>query len=257
MMKLLLRILAGMLLTTPLLAVELVGPPEVKAFEDRAILSWKTDVACGTRVNYGFAADKLDQKVEGGVSSDHVVELIHLKAGTTYHYKLGSARQQLYVGRFVTDSKGQGQHVIEVKPEPPSEKKSLLAKVWGLLSADDKPEVKAPPSPAQPRAPPTHETWGRMETLQDHFIRHGPDFRCLTADEYAAQAWQLLQRAKSGDTLMKWDSADATLRVFDPQTRAFAAYNRDGTTKTYFRPQSSTYWQRQPGKPIQPENLSF
>jgi pyocin large subunit-like protein len=56
---------------------------------------------------------------------------------------------------------------------------------------------------------------------------------------------------------MKWDDSDQSLRVYDPKTRAFAAYNRDGTTKTYFRPNSPTYWDRQPGRLIQPAQLPF
>ena len=44
--------------------------------------------------------------------------------------------------------------------------------------------------------------------------------------------------------------ADGSLRVFDPATGAFAAYNRDGTTKTYFKPGSPGYFERQPGTPV-------
>ncbi|MCP4308337.1 MAG: hypothetical protein GY788_26345, partial [bacterium] len=32
---------------------------------------------------------------------------------------------------------------------------------------------------------PTAETWGRLDTLDDHFLRHGADFGASTADEYA------------------------------------------------------------------------
>ena len=47
---------------------------------------------------------------------------------------------------------------------------------------------------------------------------------------------------------MKLDGA--TVRVMNLRTLAFAAYNRDGTTKTYFRPRDASYWDRQPGEPI-------
>jgi pyocin large subunit-like protein len=83
------------------------------------------------------------------------------------------------------------------------------------------------------------------------------DFNSKNPDHYAAQAWEFLQRAKKNLLLMKWSDSDQTLRVFDPKTRAFAAYNRNGTTKTYFRPQSSTYWDRQPGHLIQAKDLPF
>ena len=44
------------------------------------------------------------------------------------------------------------------------------------------------------------------------------------------------------------DDSDGTIRVWDPKTRAFAAYNRDGTTRTYFKPGSPDYFERQPGR---------
>lgn len=40
------------------------------------------------------------------------------------------------------------------------------------------------------------------------------------------------------------------IRVYDPQTNTFGSYNSNGTTKTYYKPTSSTYWQRQPGSRI-------
>jgi pyocin large subunit-like protein len=48
----------------------------------------------------------------------------------------------------------------------------------------------------------------------------------------------------------KLDDADGTLRVWDPKTGAFAAYNRDRTAKTYFKPGNPDYFARQPGRPI-------
>jgi pyocin large subunit-like protein len=56
---------------------------------------------------------------------------------------------------------------------------------------------------------------------------------------------------------MKLDDTDGTLRVFDPKTRAFAAYNEGGRTKTFFKPESASYWQRQPGRPVKPADLRF
>lgn len=88
-----------------------------------------------------------------------------------------------------------------------------------------------------------------METLGDHFARHGRDFNARNADDYAAQAAAFLQRAKTTGLPAKRD-ADGSLRVFDPATGAFAAYNRDGTTKTYFKPGSPGYFDHQPGTPV-------
>ena len=39
--------------------------------------------------------------------------------------------------------------------------------------------------------------------------------------------------------------------------RVFAAYNGVGRTKTFFKPESPGYWQRQPGRPVKPADLHF
>jgi pyocin large subunit-like protein len=84
--------------------------------------------------------------------------------------------------------------------------------------------------------------------LQDHYDRHGADFSATSPDDYAAQAWRFRERVVAEKLPMKWDGD--TVRMFDPKSGAFAAFNRDGTTKTYFKPGGQSYWQRQPGKPI-------
>ena len=96
-------------------------------------------------------------------------------------------------------------------------------------------------------APPTRETWGNVGSLPDHFARHGADFHAKDADEYARMAWEFGQRSKQGGLLVKVDD-DGTRRVFDPKSGAFAAYNRDGTTKTFFKPNSRDYFARLPGR---------
>jgi hypothetical protein len=239
------------LLTHAAQAVELISGPKITQSNDSAIITWRTDVACGTRASIGTVLGQLDQKLEGPVTADHSLNLSGLVKGTTYHYEVGSARQKLAAGNFlfVGDS-------ASPSPPPAAAPKSLLKRMVDALSPPPKPKP-AGSSSTSARAPPTRETWGRIDTLQDHFNRHGADFQSTSPDDYAAQAWHFLQRAKSGQLSMKWDDADNTLRVYDPKTRAFAAYNRDGTAKTYFRPNSPTYWQRQPGRLISPAQLPF
>ena len=58
-----------------------------------------------------------------------------------------------------------------------------------------------------------------------------------------------LQRARVEGLPAKVDSS-GVLRVFDPRSGAFAAYNRNGTTKTFFKPGSPGYFDRQPGRPV-------
>ncbi len=93
------------------------------------------------------------------------------------------------------------------------------------------------------------QTWGNPRTLPDHFARHGSDFHARNAQEYAALAAQLLRRAESEGLPAKVDG-DGTMRVYDPGTGAFGAYNSDGTTKTFFKPGSASYFARQPGRTV-------
>lgn len=47
---------------------------------------------------------------------------------------------------------------------------------------------------------------------------------------------------------MKVDE-DGVIRVYDPKTNRFGSYNKDGTTKTYFKPtRQQAYFDGQPGK---------
>jgi len=114
-------------------------------------------------------------------------------------------------------------------------------------------EERGSRSAASSNAIATQDFWGRPSTLEDHFVRHGRDFQARDAADYACQAHLFLERAKTTGLPAKRD-ADGSLRVFDPRTGAFGAYNADGTTKTYFKPGSRDYFQRQPGTPIDLRN---
>ena len=96
---------------------------------------------------------------------------------------------------------------------------------------------------------PARETWGNMASLPDHFARHGSEFGARNPEDYAGMAWQFLQRAKAEGLPAKVDGS-GVLRVFDPGSGAFGAYNRDGTTKTFFKPGRRGYFDRQPGQPV-------
>ena len=139
-------------------------------------------------------------------------------------------------------------------------KKSAAEKsVTGMIAVPSTSPATAPVAPSKSRtriekispqksaAPPVSETWGNPASLPDHFARHGADFHAKDADDYARMAWEFGQRAGTGGLLVKVDE-DGTRRVFDPRSGAFAAYNPDGTTKTYFKPNSRDYFARQPGR---------
>lgn len=220
-------------------AVELIGKPEVIPAASSAVIQWRTDVDCGTRLQYGLSPTTLDRKTEGAVSSNHEVTIQGLTPGTTYYYSIGSARTRLAGGSFITPA---------ATTQP-----SLVRRVLDAIIPEK--EARLPTTDA--KAPPARETWGNIATLQDHFERHGRDFGSKSADDYAAEAWFFLQRARNGSLPMKLDDTDGTVRIFDPRTRAFAAYNGAGRTKTFFKPESPTYWQRQPGRAAKPSELRF
>jgi len=63
---------------------------------------------------------------------------------------------------------------------------------------------------------------------------------------YASQASQFLQDSQVDGLPTKID-AEGVIRVYDPDTNTFGAYNPDGTTRTFFQPTSPNYWAGQPG----------
>jgi hypothetical protein len=96
----------------------------------------------------------------------------------------------------------------------------------------------------------TAESWGNRSTLSDHLLRHGRDFGAATEHEYAAQASLFLQRSQMTGLPTKIGTS-GVIRVYDPATGTFAAYNADGTTRTYFVPRrGQAYFDDQPGLPV-------
>lgn len=93
------------------------------------------------------------------------------------------------------------------------------------------------------------DNWGNPTSLARHFRDHGADFGATSAEDYANQASQFLQRSQRDGLPTKIDS-DGVIRVYDPETNTFGSFSPDGTTKTFFTPKSGIdYWNRQPGSP--------
>ena len=93
----------------------------------------------------------------------------------------------------------------------------------------------------------SEESWGNPNTLERHFGDHGGDFGSQSAEEYADQASKFLEDAQS-ENLPTKIGPDGVIRVYDPETNTFGAYNPDGTTKTFFQPSGGqNYWNTQPG----------
>ena len=205
------------------LAVQIVEGPRVEVVGITATVKWKTDNECGARVRFGLEADHLERKASAeGVGKDHTVVLDGLQPATTYFFNVGTSRLVLATGSFNTSGR------TDSKEERAT------------------PEKK--PAPPVRKAPASKKIWGNIGSLQDHFDRHGRDFGAKNPDDYARMSWEFLNRAIDEGWPAKVDGSDGTIRVWDAKSRAFAAFNKDGTTKTYFKPGSPDYFDRQPGK---------
>lgn len=250
-------LLAALLFCASVLqAVTLTTQPQVTHSRDSATIQWKTDVESGSRLNYGKTPDALNQRADGKVSADHTLTIGSLEPGTTYYFAVGSARQRLATGSFTTSTTDAPAKAAPrpATPPTPAAKPGLLPRILSKIGG-----ALAAPKPATPpamKAPPTRVTWANLPSLQDHFERHGRDFGATSPDDYAAKAWIFREQARAEGWPMKQD-VDGTVRMWNGRTGAFAAFNRDGTTKTYFKPGNPGYWERQPGRPIKPAQLSF
>ena len=232
-------------LAAPLFAVVVNEAPVITPTENSVSMKWGTDAECGTLLKLGLNKNALTRKVEGEVGIKHQVQANELLPGTEYFYTIGTSKKPLLEGSFTTKGKSP-----KGTPPPPAP----------AAKQETKPAPKATPAATKPTEapaakptytpPPTSKTWGDKYSLQDHYNRHGADFAAKNPDDYAAKAWLFLQRAMDEGLPAKQDESDGTIRVWDGKSRSFAAYNRNFTTKTYFKPNSGDYFTRQPGKPV-------
>jgi RHS repeat-associated protein len=92
----------------------------------------------------------------------------------------------------------------------------------------------------------TSESWANAATLGKHFTKHGSDFGAESADDYARMASEFFQNGSASKLPTKID-ADGTIRMFDPASNTFGAFAPSGQAKTFFKPTSNSYWDKQPG----------
>lgn len=212
-------------------AAIITGGPTVEFTNaTQAVIRWSTDVTTGTRVFFGESVTRMTRRADGDLGVSHSAVLPALEPGTKWFFTVGTARVPLATNSFVVPEK-----TIRERA-PPS-----------ASAATSRPPGAKPPK----NTPPARETWGYLPSLADHFERHGRDFNSKDAEDYARMAWEFQQRAKAEGLPTKVDS-EGVKRIYDPKSGAFAAYNRNGTTKTFFKPNSRDYFDRQPGKLIRP-----
>jgi hypothetical protein len=84
------------------------------------------------------------------------------------------------------------------------------------------------------------------DALDDHFAKHGAEFGARSAAEYLALAQALRDTIAGGDILEIVRTTDGVVSRFDRRTGAFVAFDRNGTLRTFFRPNDGeAYFQRQ------------
>ncbi len=82
--------------------------------------------------------------------------------------------------------------------------------------------------------------------LDEHFAKHGAEFGNITKAEYLRLAQQLRDAEPVGDILEIVRPADGVVSRFDKKSGAFEANDRDGTIRTFFKPNDGeAYFRRQ------------
>lgn len=81
--------------------------------------------------------------------------------------------------------------------------------------------------------------------LARHFEKHGSEFEGYTKADYLAAAQRLRDAVVGGD-ILELKRPDGTFSRFDRRSRAFVAFDPDGTIRTFFRPNDGeAYFRRQ------------
>ncbi|MBS0517954.1 MAG: hypothetical protein JSR90_04635 [Proteobacteria bacterium] len=81
--------------------------------------------------------------------------------------------------------------------------------------------------------------------LDEHYQKHGAEFGNITRVDYLHQA-QLLRDTAVGGPVLEAVRKDGVTTRFDRQTGAFVAFNRNGTIRTFFKPNDGErYFRRQ------------
>ena len=81
--------------------------------------------------------------------------------------------------------------------------------------------------------------------LDEHYRKHGVEFGHITKLDYLHQA-QLLRDTAVGGPVLQTVRRDGVTTRYDQQTGAFIAFNRDGTIRTFFKPNDGErYYRRQ------------
>jgi hypothetical protein len=122
---------------------------------------------------------------------------------------------------------------------------------WTNIVPRGTPSVVPDAAQAETRVPDGRKAWGpsvgfeNPRHLDQHYEKHGAEFGRISKQDYLHQA-QLLRDTAAGGPVLEAVRADGVITRFDNQTGAFIAFNRDGTIRTFFRPNDGErYFRRQ------------
>lgn len=85
-----------------------------------------------------------------------------------------------------------------------------------------------------------------QERLNEHFQKHGREFRATSPEAYQALAEKLRDAPAGADVLEVVRPIDGVISRFDRVSGAFLAVDPDGTIRTFFKPNDGEeYFRRQ------------
>ena len=116
-------------------------------------------------------------------------------------------------------------------------------------SASRAPASQAPdaaPAPAIRRSSDAARGFRSPARLEEHYQKHGAEFGRVTMEDYLVMAQSLRDAPAGGDVLEAVRPSDGVISRFDRATGAFLAVDRDGTIRTFFKPNDGeAYFRRQ------------
>jgi hypothetical protein len=105
-------------------------------------------------------------------------------------------------------------------------------------------ETVAAPAASRTSAP--SRGFRSLARLEEHFSKHGREFKATSAAQYLALAQALRDAPVGGDVLELIRPGDGVVSRFDKRSGAFLAFDADGTIRTFFRPNDGeAYFRRQ------------
>lgn len=89
------------------------------------------------------------------------------------------------------------------------------------------------------------KSWGKPETLLKHFKKHSGRLGVQTPKEYAKMANDFFKRFRL-EKLPAIEYPKGEIGIYDPHSKKFGVYNKNGTTITFYKPKAElAYFERQ------------